>query len=81
MVTYLKLFKMKNEEQKTDNQQDNGVLPCVSGSVLSFADWIEVNKIPVLGHCKRNIKTYYLYNESIYNTDELFDEYRSCTDR
>ena len=53
----------------------------VSGSVLSFADWIEVNKIPVIGHCKRNIKTYYLYNESIYNTDELFDEYRSCTDR
>lgn len=53
----------------------------VSGSVLSFADWIEENNIPVLGHCKRNIKTYYLYNESIYNTDELFDEYRSCTDR
>lgn len=25
---------MKNEEQNTDNQQGNGVLPCVSGSLL-----------------------------------------------
>lgn len=26
---------MKNEAEKIDNQQGNGVLPCVSGSVLS----------------------------------------------
>ena len=69
--------------QKTFNKAQNPTLRkgVVSGSVLSFADWIKENNITVIGHCKRNIKTYYLYNESIYNTDELFDEYRSCTDR
>ena len=72
---------MTNEVENIDKPQGNGVLPCVSGSLPSFADWIELNKIPVVGHCKRNIKTYYLYNESIYNTDELFDEYFHSNDR
>jgi len=67
---------MMNKQQNPQSCQTD-----VIGSVLSFADWIKINKITVVGFCKRNIKTYYLYNESIYNTDELFDEYRSCTDR
>ena len=33
---------MKNEEQKIDNQQGNGVLPCVSGSFPSLDDATKV---------------------------------------
>ena len=30
---------MKNEEQKTDNQQGNGVLPCVSNRYICGVDY------------------------------------------
>jgi hypothetical protein len=33
-INFKKLLQMKNEEQKIDNQQGNGVLPCVSEPLL-----------------------------------------------
>ena len=33
---------MKNEEEKLNNQQGNGVLPCVSGSLPSLDDATKV---------------------------------------
>ena len=46
---------MKNETEKIDNKQGNGVLPCVSGSVC-----FETETLPKPQSCDEICNTYYL---------------------
>ena len=64
-----------------ENIQTSSCQTDVSGALPSFAEWIRFNNIPKIGTCKRNVKTYYMYKESVFNTDELFDEYLHSNNR
>ena len=68
---------MKNEEQKTDNQQGNGVLPCVSERYL-LIEWIQGQ--PVIdgakyADTKQEIMDYY---DSLPKLPKSLVEYTIC---
>lgn len=56
---------MKNETEKTDKLQDNGVLPCVGDSA---SNW----RKPLIDRVKYDLRR---YTELAKRMDELLDEY------
>jgi hypothetical protein len=61
---------MKNEAEKIDNPQGNGVLPCVSVSKIeSFVNWLKEQKHEIRGGKKMYDVRYYRW----LTEDEMYE--------